>query len=851
MVYIRTPTPRRWFARKQISSGQSTRAEQGDLFAELASLRTLRHQHVVRIAGSYTDLTSVAYLMEPVSELSLDTYLNLKSSFNQSDRRFAQQSFGCLAGAVSYLHRPGVGIGHVSARNIFISSQYRLFLSGFGATLQHPPEPEYAAPELGTQGQHDLASDVWDLGIVFLKITMWLLGAPPSVLPQWLDFLSSEPGRRSPLCEHLEQLLEWMASQAKPNSRYSRRYQKLVHLVSSLLRNNPQCRPASHEVVEELLSWEDWSEFCCAECHGGSQTSGHGSTELWADPIPLEALALGHAPRGMEARASAPQVADSSWAPQDRAIPGADSSNTLIPQLPTRLSSTGPLAGAWLSGMPGYERSIVSAFPQHPRPAILPPAGLGSAGPLAVTRVSSVPGYDEHNNMVSAFPRNAQHAILPPIKTSGNILEYHAGSGHPPPVSSPAGSCSSDSVTDASSDGGWFRHDGASSPKSTPATSFSTLAEPFDGAEHCAPEDPYETASPYGDLGVDSNNQGHFPPSQPPSPPLTQGSQNNLPATSSTTNTETTRSSAPARSHRSKDTSNSKQHAAGLLPLMRCAPDATITKGLIDCCANARSRPLRQFLDEAMSRNLTRSCRKALLHAVAGASSRHTRCARVVLEHVAQGDADTTLNMVDGARGKTALGLAVEHPDFDGYDRLVRLLLDHGADPNVPDRRGVYPIAGLLLSALGAQQEAEVGGGREPPDGPRRLHRQQQRPLMSASRLQALEFILASPRGICRLDVCAPDDTGTGADSGDRPLHLAVRGLFVGAVALLLRCGAHVEERNAEGRTPLQVAVESGRLWEASGGTAAARDVVRLLVDAGAAVPPELEGDPCVDGVGL
>ncbi|KLU86568.1 serine/threonine protein kinase [Magnaporthiopsis poae ATCC 64411] len=661
-----------------ISSSQSTRAEREDLFVELASLRALRHQHVVRIAGSYTDLTSVAYLMEPVSELSLDTYLNLKSSFNQNDRRFAQQFFGCLAGAVSYMHRPGIGIGHLSARNIFISSQHRLFLSGFGATLQHPPEPEYAAPELGTQNQDDLAGDVWDLGIVFLKITMWLLGAPPGILPQWLDFLSSEPGRRPPLCEHLPSLLEWMANQGKPGSRYGKRYQKPVNLVSSLLHSNPQCRPASHEVVEELLSWEDWSEFCCTECRGESQTSGHGSTQLWADPIPLEALALGHAPRGMEARAS-DQVADRPWALQDGATPGADSGNTLLSQLPTRLSSTGPLARTSLSGMPVYEYGIISGLP---RPAILPPTGLNSAGPLAGTRLSGVPGYDERD-IVSAFLRNAQHAIPSPIETSDDVLECHADSDHPPPVvSSPTGPYSSDSVTDASSDGGWFRHDGASSPKSTPATSFSTLAEPSDEAAYCAPEDLYETAAPYGDLGADSSNQERFPPSRPSSPPANSpASRNSLPATFSTTSTRTTRSSAPVRSHHSSDTSNSKQHAGRLAPLMRCAPDATITKGLIDCCANARSRPLRQFLEEAVSRGLTRSCRKALLRALAGASSRHNRCARVVLECV--NDADTMVNRVDSARGTTALGLAVEHPDFHGYEKLVCccLRLGHGRKP--------------------------------------------------------------------------------------------------------------------------------------------------------------------------
>ncbi|KAL8392915.1 hypothetical protein RB595_002924 [Gaeumannomyces hyphopodioides] len=838
LVYIRTPAPRRWFARKQVSRGHSTQAEEQDLFVELASLRALRHQHVARIAGSYTDLASVAYLMEPVSELSLETYLNLKSSFDQGNRRFVQQFFGCLAGAVSYMHRPGIGIRHLSTRNIFVSSQYRLFLSGFGATAQHPPEAEYAAPESGDQGQDHLASDMWDLGVVFLKTTVWLLGAPPSVFPRWLDSESTEAGLRPQLWKHKDDILGWVEARASPKSPYAGRYQKLVPLVSGLLQSSPHQRPAAHEVAGEVLSWEDWSEFCCAECYGESQTSDHESTQLWADPVPLRTLAWGHAPRGMEASASTPQAADHPWALQSGGIHGANSSNDLLPQLPTRASPSGPLTGAQ------------PAFPQYGQHAIQSPTRLSSTAPLDTTWTGCVPGYG--GNMTSAFP---QHANQLPFETSRITLEYHAGYGNPSPVFSPTEAYDSDSITDASSERGSFCYGATSALKSTPATSFSTLAESLNGPAYYAPEYPQEKATPYDDIGLDSN-QWQSPPSQqppPPPPPPVQASRNNLPATFSATSTRTTQPSTSGRSHRPNDTSNTKQAGWLPLPLMVCAPDATITKSLIDCCANARSRPLTPLLEEAVRRGLARSCRKALLRAVAGASGRHNQCVRVVLDRL--DDAADVVNRVDGARGKTALGLAVEHPDFDGYDKLARLLLDHGADPNIPDRRGVYPVTGLLLSALGAQEAraAEVGGGREEPDGgataaaaargrPRMHPLHRQRHLMSPGRLQVLKLILGFPRGIC-LDVCAP------GGMGDRPLHLAARGLFVGAVALLLRHGARVEERNAEGETPLQVAVESGRLWEASGGTAVARDVVRLLLDADATVPPELRGDPSVNGM--
>ncbi|KAL8305207.1 hypothetical protein RB597_003904 [Gaeumannomyces tritici] len=818
LVYIRTPAPSRWLARKKVSSGHSTQAEQQDLFVEIASLRSLRHQHILRIAGSYTDLESVAYLMEPVSELSLETYLNINSSLDPGNRRFVQQFFGCLAGLVSYMHRPGIGIRNLSTRNIFVSSQGRLFLSGFGAAVQHPPEAEYAAPESGDQGQDHLASDMWDLGVVFLKATVWLLGAPPSVFPQWLDSESTETGRRPPLWKHKDDLLGWVAARASPKSSHTRCYQKLVPLISGLLHSSSHERPAAHEVVGEVLSWEDWSEFCCTECYGEPQTSDQGSTELWADPVPLRTLAWRHAPRGMEASASTPQVADPPWTRQTGGIPGSDGNSDLLPQPPTRLSYTAPFAEAWTGFVPGYEGNIATAFPPH-----------------------------------------ARHTSQAPLEASRSTLENDAGYDCPSPVFSSTEEYSSDSFTDASSERISFCYGAASALESTPATSFSTLAESLNGPAYHVPGYPQEKATFYDNVGLDGN-QWQPPPSQQPQPPP-PASWDSLPATFSVTNTRTTRSPPSSKSHKSKS-SNTNSKQTDLLPLMACAPDATITKGLIDCCANAHSTLLAQFLDVAINRGLTRSCRKALVRAVAGASSRHNRCARVVLDRLDDdADADAAaamINQIDGARGKTALGLAVEHPDFEGYGRLARLLLDRGADPNVPDRRGVYPVAGLLLSALGAQ-EAQAGGGggggggREGPDGavargrgrPQTHHPmyRQRRPLMSPSRLQVLKLILESPRGVCCLDVCVP------GGAGDRPLHLAARGLFAGAVALLLRHGARVDEPNAEGLTPLRVAVKSGRLWGTAGGTAAAREVVGLLVGAGAAVPPELQGDPSVDGI--
>ncbi|KAK3401636.1 kinase-like domain-containing protein [Sordaria brevicollis] len=107
--------------------------------------------------------------------------------------------FGCLAQAVSYLHKSTVRIRHkdIKPENVVIDGFGFPLLTDFGLskhfeTGQHSQGPtaktlKYADPEAMQETQRDERSDVFSLGCVFLEMVTVLLGKPPSYAEEQLE----------------------------------------------------------------------------------------------------------------------------------------------------------------------------------------------------------------------------------------------------------------------------------------------------------------------------------------------------------------------------------------------------------------------------------------------------------------------------------------------------------------------------------------------------------------------------------------------------------------------------------------------------------------------------------------
>ena len=73
------------YARKRFRRFKHNQHIQESFARELNVLKKFSHQHLVKVMGSYTDKECLAYLMEPVADCDLMTYLNKPGGLKTSD----------------------------------------------------------------------------------------------------------------------------------------------------------------------------------------------------------------------------------------------------------------------------------------------------------------------------------------------------------------------------------------------------------------------------------------------------------------------------------------------------------------------------------------------------------------------------------------------------------------------------------------------------------------------------------------------------------------------------------------------------------------------------------------------
>ncbi|KAL2162045.1 hypothetical protein VTH06DRAFT_7830 [Thermothelomyces fergusii] len=117
--------------------------------------------------------------------------------------------FGCLAQAVTYLHRNSVQIRHkdIKPDNIVIDDFGLPLLTDFGLSKHFetgqdsvgptPKTLKYADPEAMHEERRDERSDIFSLGCVFLEMATVLLGQPPRFAEDQLSATDRNGDRRS------------------------------------------------------------------------------------------------------------------------------------------------------------------------------------------------------------------------------------------------------------------------------------------------------------------------------------------------------------------------------------------------------------------------------------------------------------------------------------------------------------------------------------------------------------------------------------------------------------------------------------------------------------------------------
>ena len=153
----------RIYARKRIQRGHTFKQDGQKLRNfqnELRVLQKLHHPHLIKFVGSYTDPDWVGLIMWPVAKSNLQTYLEIANPDTSAAE--LRSFFGCLAEAVTYLHKENIRHKDIKPANILVD-QGKIWITDFGiskdwsddtgSTTDTPfryilKTPWYASPEV-------------------------------------------------------------------------------------------------------------------------------------------------------------------------------------------------------------------------------------------------------------------------------------------------------------------------------------------------------------------------------------------------------------------------------------------------------------------------------------------------------------------------------------------------------------------------------------------------------------------------------------------------------------------------------------------------------------------------------
>lgn len=270
------------YARKRVLRGRDSeknRESQRTLISELRHLKQLSHRHLVKIIASYTDLEYISYIMEPVAELDLERLLAMPGVITPEYQSVLRRFFGCLAGAVNYLHQSKIRHRDITARNILIYRE-EVYISDFGSAYDwsnrsvsatrhyHTPvSPDYQAPEIAKREYRDSKSDMFSLGVVFLEMTTKLLGRTTAELKREIARNAKKHNSDQPyVYANLPVVLTWLDELMKGNT-VEHDNEPLVW-VRDLLQEKPRNRPSAKGLMKDILESPSFRSFCCFKCQG-------------------------------------------------------------------------------------------------------------------------------------------------------------------------------------------------------------------------------------------------------------------------------------------------------------------------------------------------------------------------------------------------------------------------------------------------------------------------------------------------------------------------------------------------------------------------------------------------------
>ncbi|KAH0538712.1 hypothetical protein FGG08_004729 [Glutinoglossum americanum] len=235
---------------------------------EVRLLRKLNNPHITRIIDIYkTDKIPIWYVivMDPAADMDLEFYLTEmgKTEYKTPEWGFHHGNlegwYGCLSGALAYLHSQRVWHKDIKPSNILVQGR-KVFLADFGiskdlegkTTTSSAGEPglrtrKYCAPEVAAGKRRRRTSDLFSLGCVFLEMSTV---SRRETLKEFEKFRRTDDDGTYP--GNLEKLLKWIAHLDSKAS-HDLFNRNVLSWCFALLQPDPFKRATAQQVYDDFL----------------------------------------------------------------------------------------------------------------------------------------------------------------------------------------------------------------------------------------------------------------------------------------------------------------------------------------------------------------------------------------------------------------------------------------------------------------------------------------------------------------------------------------------------------------------------------------------------------------------
>ena len=238
--------------------------------------------------------------MSPVASFSLKTFYN-HAAEDLASRKTLRSFFGCLAGALTYLHDIKIRHRDIKPENILVKEK-NVYLADFGISLDWESlsrstttadsgrTPMYCAPEVIAPDQkRNSSSDVWSLGCVFLEMCTILKDQKIETLRAHFKQRSGSPKFH----QNLAAIKEWSTNLRAYGSELDNN--PLEWIAQMLVYDIEERTPMKHlytTISSTRTANENESVFCADCCvldiGDGSSGDSESDGDLWREDLDEE-----------------------------------------------------------------------------------------------------------------------------------------------------------------------------------------------------------------------------------------------------------------------------------------------------------------------------------------------------------------------------------------------------------------------------------------------------------------------------------------------------------------------------------------------------------------------------------